>query len=89
MSGENTGQYYKVGDVLFQSEDGFYRDYRISDKINRFGMNKSAKCIVSFVRDGESAEFLYTGTTKEELLENAFEVVCKYKSYQDMEHQNL
>lgn len=58
----STGNYagipYKVGDVLFQEEGAFYRDWRISDKINRFGMNKSADCMISFVRDGESAEFL-------------------------------
>jgi len=59
-TGEYVDKLYKIGDVLFQSEKWFYRDYRISDKINRFGMNKSAKCIVTFVRDGKSTEFLYT-----------------------------
>ncbi len=73
--GEYAGKFYKVGDVLFQGEDGFYRDYRISDKINRFSMNKSAKCIISFVRDGKSAEFLYTATTSEELLDNGFNII--------------
>ena len=29
---------YKVGDVLFQENGSFYRDYRISDKINRFAI---------------------------------------------------
>lgn len=75
----STGNYagipYKVGDVLFQEEGAFYRDWRISDKINRFGMNKSADCMISFVRDGESAEFLYTATTLEELLLNGFSVI--------------
>lgn len=76
---------YKVGEVLFQAEteDGsvsFYRDWRINDKINRFDMNKSAKCIRSFVRDGQSTEFLYTATTEEELLEHGF-VVTKEQSY--------
>ena len=34
---ENGGsKKYKVGDVLFQMEGGFYRDYRISEKINQF-----------------------------------------------------
>ena len=66
---------YKVGDVLFQKDGGFYRDYRISDKINRFSMNKSAKSIISFVRDGKSTEFLYTATTSQELLENNFEII--------------
>ena len=71
-----TGAYaaksYKVGDVLFQSNDGFYRDYRIADKINRFGMNKSAESIIAYVRDGYSTEFLYTASTKSELLRHGF-----------------
>ncbi len=66
---------YKVGDVLFQRDGGFYRDYRISEKINRFAMNKSAKCIISFVRDGKSAEFLYTANHSKVLLENGFDVL--------------
>lgn len=70
--GEYKGKEYKVGEVLFQSEDGFYRDYRISDKVNRFGMNRSVECIAAFVRDGYSTEFLYTANTKRELLENGF-----------------
>lgn len=73
--GEYAGKFYKVGDVLFQGEEDFYRDYRISEKINRFSMNKSAKCIISFVRDGKSAEFLYTATTSEELLDNGFNII--------------
>ncbi len=73
-SGEYMGVPYKVGDVLFQGDRCFYRDYRISDKINRFSMNKSANFIISFVRDGESAEFLYTASTLEELLENGFQI---------------
>ncbi|MBO4981936.1 MAG: VCBS repeat-containing protein [Lachnospiraceae bacterium] len=74
-TGEYAGREYKVGDVLFQKEQSFYRDWRISDKINRFGMNKSANCILSFVRDGNSAEFLYTATTLEELLDNGFSII--------------
>lgn len=68
---------YKVGDVLFQSSMGteFYRDYRISDKINRFGMNKSAESITAFVRDGYSTEFLYTAETLQELLDHGFLVI--------------
>lgn len=59
-SGALADKTYKVGDVLFQDHNrlGFYRDYRIADKINRFGMNKSAKLITAFVRDGYSTEFL-------------------------------
>lgn len=74
-SGAYGGRNYKVGDVLFQSDTGFYRDYRISDKINRFGMNKSAESIIAYVRDGYSTEFLYTASTKAELLRHGFQVV--------------
>lgn len=73
---ENDGlRKYKVGDVLYQMEGGFYRDYRTSEKINRFSMNKSAKSIISFVRDGKSTEFLYTATTSKELLDNDFDII--------------
>ena len=77
---------YKIGEVLFQVEDGtsasglFYRDWRVNDKLNRFGMNKNAKCIRSFVRDGRSTEFLYTATTEAELLANGF-LVTQEQSY--------
>lgn len=74
-----TGAYaardYQMGDVLFQGDGGFYRDYRISDEINRFGMNKSADCIIAYVRDGFSTKFLYTASTKAELLQNGAKVV--------------
>lgn len=78
---------YKVGDVLFQGEGSFYRDYRISDKINRFGMNKSAKCMISFVRDGKSAEFLYTSTKMDELLDNGFKIIeeqCYQRNFEKL-----
>lgn len=74
-TGEYAGKTYKTGDVLFQRDGGFYRDYRISEKINRFSMNKSANCIVAFVRDGQSTEFLYTASTEKELLENGFQII--------------
>lgn len=74
-SGEYAGKDYKVGDVLFQGERTFYRDWRISDKINRFDMNKSVNCIISYVRDGQSTEFLYTSKTLDELLENGFSII--------------
>lgn len=76
-SGAYAGETYKVGDVLFQNQtgDGFYRDYRISEKINRFGMNKSAESIAAFVRDGDSTEFLYTASTLRELQRNRFRVI--------------
>ncbi|MCC8024324.1 MAG: VCBS repeat-containing protein [Clostridium sp.] len=69
------GMSYKVGDVLFQRQGAFYRDYRLSDKINRFGMNKSIGFITSFVRDGYSTEFLYTATTKKELLDKGMNLI--------------
>lgn len=73
--GDYAGKAYKVGDVLFQKDNSFYRDWRVSDKINRFGMNMSASCIISFVRDGDSTEFLYTATTLDELLDNGFTII--------------
>lgn len=78
---------YKIGDVLFQSEGGFYRDYRISDKMNRFGMNKNINCIASFVRDGNSIEYLYTAVTLEELMENGFKVEeeqCYFRTFEKL-----
>ena len=74
-SGAYAGKNYQVGDVLFQNNEGFYRDYRISDKINRFGMNKSADSIAAYVRDGYSTEFLYTASTKSELLKQGFSII--------------
>ncbi|MDE7322872.1 MAG: VCBS repeat-containing protein [Lachnospiraceae bacterium] len=89
----NTKKKYKVGDVLFQSENApvpgsgnendmdndrkshFYRDYRISDKLNRFGMNKNAKSITAFVKDGYSTEFLYTAVTLKELKQHHFQII--------------
>lgn len=84
--GFNQGKNYKVGDVLFQkkAETGFYRDYRISDKINRFGMNKSAEFITAFVRDGYSTEFLYTATTLNELLSHGLQIMteqCYFRTF--------
>lgn len=73
--GEYAGRTYKVGDVLFQRDGQFYRDWRISDKINRFSMNKSADFIAAYVRDGVSTEILYTATTLEELLNNGFQII--------------
>lgn len=73
--GEYAGKSYKTGDVLFQKEGGFYRDYRISDTINRFSMNKSANCILAYVKNGHSAEFLYTASTEAELLQHGFEII--------------
>lgn len=71
------GKKYRIGDVLFQDTEGliFYRDYRISDKINRFGMNQNTDSITAFVRDGYSTEFLYTSVTLKELLQHGFQVI--------------
>lgn len=85
-SGMYAGKTYKVGDVLFQNRagDGFYRDYRISDKLNRFGMNKSAETIIAFVRDGNSTEFLYTASTLRELQRNNFRIIpeqCYFRTF--------
>lgn len=86
-----TGAYarrpYKVGDVLFQNDTGFYRDWRISDKINRFSMNKSVECITAFVRDGYSTEFLYTASTKRELLSHGFKIAeeqCYFRQFEKL-----
>ena len=79
-TGTYAGKSYQVGDVLFQSDEGFYRDYRIADKINRFGMNKSAESIIAYVRDGYSTEFLYTASTKSELLRKGF-VITEEQDY--------
>lgn len=86
-TGSYKGKPYKAGDVLFQNEQGFYRDYRISDKINRFSMNKSVECITSFVRDGKSTEFLYTATTKQELQKNGFQISqeqCYFRQFEKL-----
>ncbi|MDE6622624.1 MAG: VCBS repeat-containing protein [Lachnospiraceae bacterium] len=73
------GKKYRIGDVLFQDTEGliFYRDYRISDKINRFGMNQNTNSITAFVRDGYSTEFLYTAVTLSELLEHDFQIITE------------
>ena len=66
---------YNVGDVLFQNETGFYRDPRISDKINRFDMNKSAEYINAFISNGVSMEFLFVAKNFDELLVNGFKPI--------------
>lgn len=73
-SGDYAGNAYKIGEVLFQEDGQFYRDWRISDKINRYSMNKSVDFITAYVRDGNSTEALYTAKTLEELLENGFQI---------------
>ncbi len=86
-SGGTAGKKYKVGDVLFQNEQGFYRDWRQSDKINRFSMNKSVEFITAFVRDGYSTEFLYTANTLNELLGNGFQIIteqCYWRTFEKL-----
>lgn len=85
--GDYAGRPYKIGDVLFQNEQGFYRDYRLSDKINRFSMNKSVESIATFAKDGYSTEFLYTAATKQELLDNGFVIAqeqCYYRQFEKL-----
>ena len=85
--GKYAGKPYKVGDVLFQREGSFYRDWGISDKINRFSMNKSIHFIVSYVRDGNSTEALYTATSLDELLKQGFYVIKEQNYYRTFEKQ--
>lgn len=75
----------KVGDVLFAGENGFYRDWRISDKLNRYGMNKSVDLILAYARDHRSTEFLYTADTQEELLAQGFEIFYEQRYARDFE----
>lgn len=85
--GAYAGRPYKVGDVLFQREGTLYRDWRISDKLNRFSMNKSVDLIAAHVRDGNSTEVLYTATTLEELLESGFDIVdeqCYFRTFEKL-----
>lgn len=66
---------------------GFYRDWRLSDRINRFGMNKSIRFIVSFVTEGYSTEFLYTATTLDELEEQGLSIVseqCYWRQFEKL-----
>lgn len=81
------GKQYRLGDVLFQNRKGigFYRDYRISDKINRFGMSKSAELITAFVRDDYSTEFLYTATTLDELQKQGLYVISEQTYFRNFE----
>ncbi|MCI8949642.1 MAG: VCBS repeat-containing protein [Lachnospiraceae bacterium] len=83
--GKDAGKLDKVGDVLFQGAEGFYRDWRLSDKLNRFHMNKSAGFVRSFVKDNYSTEFLYTTVTLKGLLSHGFEPIKEQCSWQDFE----
>ena len=86
-TGNYVGESYKIGDVLYQGKKTFYRDYRISDKINRFDMNKSIKLMKAYAVDGISTEFLYTSQTLKELLEHGFEIIeeqCYYRYFEKL-----
>ena len=86
-TGIYAGKAYRVGDVLFQRDGSFYRDWRISDTINRFSMNRSVGIIVSYVRDGNSAETLYTANTLDQLLEDGFQIYQDQYRYRNFEKQ--
>lgn len=86
--GSAGGKTYKVGDVLFQQKADkqvFYRDYRISNKINQYGMNKSIKFMTSYLAMDYSTEFLYTANTPEELKDKGFEVSTTRSFYEEFE----
>jgi len=85
--GDYAGKPYKIGEALFQGEQEFYRDYRLSDKINRFGMNKSIELITAFVKDGDSTEFLYTAATLEELQKAGLRIIseqCYFRNFEKL-----
>ncbi len=86
-TGDYAGKSYRVGDVLFQRDGDFYRDWRISDKINRFSMNKSADFIAAYVGEGRSTEILYTATTLEELKQHGFQLVREHSYTIEFEKQ--
>ncbi|MCL2461234.1 MAG: VCBS repeat-containing protein [Defluviitaleaceae bacterium] len=66
------GGKFKIGDILYQGKDSFYRDWRVTDNINRFGMNKDIDMMTAYARDGQSAEFLYSASTLDELEKGGF-----------------
>ncbi len=63
---------FRIGDIIFQERGTFYRDWRISNKINRFSMNKDLDMMTAFARDKQSAEFLYSASTLGELTNGGF-----------------
>lgn len=76
------GVKFNIGDILFQNEnaDGFYRDWRVSDKINRFSMNKDIDMMTAFAGNGQSSEFLYSAATLDELITGNFKPL-KYQTF--------
>lgn len=79
------GRPFLVGEVLFADEKGFYRDWRISDKINRFAMNKSIDFIAAYARDGKSTEFLYTATTLSQLQSHGGKIIAEQSYSREFE----
>lgn len=86
-NGTENERFYKVGDVLFRSDETarqlFYRDYRISNKLNEYGMNKSIYFVSSYLMNGYSTEFLYTAATLEELRKKGFQVNLNVSRWQE------
>ncbi|MGL5436730.1 MAG: VCBS repeat-containing protein [Lachnospiraceae bacterium] len=88
-NGADDQRVYKVGDVLFRNDESarqlFYRDYRISDKLNEYGMNKSIQFIRSYLIQGYSTEFLYTAVTLDELKKKGFQVDSDVSRWREFE----
>ena len=76
---------FKIGDILYQNKNGFYRDPRVSDKLNRFDMNKTDLAVAAFVRDGVSMEFLFTAKTLDELTANGFQIISTQRFSEHLE----
>lgn len=87
--GTGAGSTYKVADVLFQAElNGkqlVYRDYRISARLNQYGMNKSIKFITTHLVQHYSTEFLYTSSTLKSLTAQGFQIYTDRSYWEDFE----
>ena len=73
--GAYAGRRYNVGEALFQRDGGFYRDWRISRRLNDLNMGKNLDSVTLYIRDGISLEYLYTSKTPEELLDAGFHII--------------
>lgn len=76
---------YKIGDVLFQSSNGFYSDSRISEAINSFSMNQNIATIAAFAGGKQSKEFLYTSKTLTELKSKGFNIIPEHSFWAKFE----
>ena len=77
----------KSGKRCFRESRSFTGITGFRTRFNRFGMNKSVESIVSFVRDGNSTEFLYTAATRQELVDNGFHIIseqCYYRQFEKL-----